>query len=1682
MFGNVLQTVEEDHFNKNKESPNVNYDRMEAGYNGLFAQEDESVLDSYWAVRGEREELDHSPSSEMLKSTLHDKEAEDINLGIQEAILDPTRSMEDRAAISQLQVDRQRQETPLSVKLGQKLAIADNDIEGVPATDEQEEIRALYASSLMSQMAYREMQQSVMDDAKFSESGLGLLTDMAQLMVPFVEQSNVAEALTKVGLGEESMAAFFMQGNQKQVFFDAFKAMPTNVRITAIKKWAKIAHEANTTAFMTNGLLEQQMMQELVYGGNYGEGARYLDNFVGWVDLTVFAKPAAWVAKTVQKIAKAGKSIRQLRALEATISTQEAGAKLLRQMKIDGVRTKISPVSPIRVAADTNTESGKAMFFAVVEDATEEAAGAFGATSKVDVVGDSLMPELHLAREVVIKEAKAELLGFAGEKLSRGVQKDLRKLRKGMVSKLSRVEPTTVKDVGVRSDKGISARKAKSDAVKRAAAASAAERQSIQDVIDHIDLQLRKSSKGAQAEADLSRLEQGIIPKRFQKAAVEGAVEVVEEVPVGAAIPTIPEFHKAFLTDGVRNKIHNIDANIEKSRIQSQKIVEALDESAVNSLTRAEMESASAHEVDNLKDVIGLASRDNMFQHTNTPTGARISGVYGHADNGWSSATEAFDQAGVALRAHGVDRSNMYLLERLDETGEYIRVDEATGKDFLVGVDFDYQVKFSDVMNWDKLSVHKNFLDTVPLLAKHAINRHFWDPASILDPQLFLGANARVDKSAQITQDFLEVGKKFSDGFGKASKESQASMYKYILEANEQQIPFNINTLRGDYGFSSAEIKTLRDFREYWDTVWEARNVTDIRALRNQGFGVYANNKGDNLFAKPVAKAQVSRGNIFYDPATGLTKHMDEVGLQKLYDDGHTIGKLRRPIEVGGKNADQMILKNDSGWRALNDSDKAYPYRHGYFQRIYNKPHFVVKQGFNVDGSEYWRAVATADTVDDANVYIKKLAKTDSEGVYKHRPDVKDPREQGSFEMDTFESSGMSMQRVRGDKLIDSTAVVRGTEDANVLSPVDAIISSSRSMGRKVAMSDFIQAAKGRFMAQYADQLPLVKGQRRYPRTMDEIGATGDATSKAAADARSTYEYISFLEYGYISSVDNVYKTILKSLASRFGERGFRGTEIALEKASEVAPTSFAKNLAFQMYIASNPLRQAALNAHQSVLLTAKFPKYVASQRLAADMHAFMYMRMNIKVPKAAIKLTGRTEGELKLMWKQYQKSGLSASIDQHNMIRGSLMDMVEASKFKGNLVTKGLGQAQRFGFNLGEEVNLNSSWLSHYDAAAKTKKFLDASDFDRIAGNARNFTFNMNRAGDMPYNANALSLFFQYMQVPHKSLLQMSNRALTGAERTSLGMYNLTMFTLPPAAMYDWFGDVLPDAQENPELHEAIVSGFEFYIFNKMAELASGDHVSVDFGNLAPSDAYGLYDFMRSMLTTELGEIIAHTPSGQLFAGSNPRITKLFKTIVSYVTPDDTQGMSPTTLSNVFRDLAALSSGMSNLFKAKMALEHHKAYGNRGQVLDPSVSTPEAILMAFGFKTMDSARATWVGMELYEKSSEYTKDVSEWYKQLTMKLASEGGRADTDEYITTVTSMAFLAFGSSKKAHSIIARNLDRDTLAGKGAIYDSILRRAEVLTGDELRTVVNSAPDWAGKEDAVKAVNAINRYKEEE
>jgi len=1525
MFDNVLMDSTDEARTAPRKEPDAAYQKMEAGFNALFEQGGQEGIDAYNNVLDEQDSLGHSPSSVGLKDALHQEETDMLNLEKSNIMLDTSVDIGTRSTISQMDITDNRPETTLPHKLGREFLMQEDEAEGIPTTDERDSLRSLAIESLKNVTQYREAQQAIADSKDFDKTmtGLTMTADMVQLVIPFIEQANVAEALVKIGDAGGSLQSFLLMGEAKQEFFNAFKRMPLNERIGAAEKFLNVAHEANRTGFITNGILEKQMFDELIYGGAYTDVDRWVDDFVSIADLTILGKPLAWAVKA----ARAGKAVKAGAKLPVVLPEDLLSAK-------DMVRTKVSPVSPLRIASETNAEKTKAMYKMITEDTTDEAAQALSGSDKVDAVADAVLPEMG-------------------------------------------------KDAGVRS------------------------------------------------------------------------------------------------------KVHNVDAINQKEFLLDSDVKNAIDESNINALSRREMESAEAHVVYRMQEAVGVTSRTEMFQHVHTPTGAQISGVYGPANGGWADAEEALSLTEVALREHGLTREDMYILERSNDTGEYMRVDEPTGGDFLVGVDYNYRVQYSDVMTWDKHDVKHNFLDRIPLAAKFSVNRHFFDPASILDPHLTLGANAKVDKAARITKEFLAVGKKFATSYGKAGKDSQAKMFNYILEANEKQIPHNVNTLYGEYGFSGEEIETITSFREYWDTIWETRNITDVRALRNQGYGIYEDVKlQDRLITRPVIKGQVERGERIYDPVKGISMFMNEDDLVKLYAKGDTVSRLRRPQDLGGAVTDQMIVRNNNSWRGLRDSDRVYPHREGYFQRIYTSPHFIVEKGVTENGKEFEKAIATAETIADANLYVKRLQRTNTKGEYRVRGDVKNPKELANFEMDTFESNGLSSQRVRGDKLEDATAVVTGTENSNVLGPIDSIIATSRTMGNKVAMGDTIAAMKRRFMEQHAENLPVEKGMTKYPKDISEIGGKGRELSKSVADARSTYEYISFLEFGYINGMDSIIKGILKSIAESAGEGGLRSVESVFEKASTLNPTTFAKNLSFQMYLATNPFRQFALNVHQSTLLAATFTGYVTSQKLVADMHAFMYMRMGIDVPKAAIALTGRTKDELKFMWAEYKKSGLSASIDQNNLLRGALVDMAESQRYKGDFgpVASPLSLSRKVGFDFGEELNLNSAWLAHYDAAMKAKNYLDASDFDRISGQARNFTFNMNRAGDMPYNSNSLGLFMQYMQIPHKSLLQMTNRALSKESRARLFMYNAMMFTLPPAAMYEMFGGVLPDKEKYPDTHEAIVQGLEFFMFNKMLSVATGEEVDMNFGNLAPSDSYGLWHFIKGMLATDMGAMVASTPSGQLFFGNNPRITNLAKTVASIVNPNKDVREHPVTMARAWKDLASLSSGMSNYFKAKMALEYGKAYGARGQVVDPSVSTPEAVLMMFGFQTMASAQRAWVGMDMYKETNEYTKDVNEWYKRTTRGLASEGLTAEDSEYVIMVLSQCFLAFGSSTKAQSIIAKNLDRDAASGSSVIYDHIISKFEYMGGDKIIEWSNSLPaDGTSRhQDLIDTINKVREYEE--
>lgn len=127
--------------------------------------------------------------------------------------------------------------------------------------------------------------------------------------------------------------------------------------------------------------------------------------------------------------------------------------------------------------------------------------------------------DINQIKADLIEETKAELIARSGERLTRGQEKALRAERRQLFDRLSRTTTTTadveleIKDIKT---KRMPARKAKELAREAAQETTDQEIASIRERINLLDDRLGRHNLAKQAESDLSRLEQGILPKRQQ--------------------------------------------------------------------------------------------------------------------------------------------------------------------------------------------------------------------------------------------------------------------------------------------------------------------------------------------------------------------------------------------------------------------------------------------------------------------------------------------------------------------------------------------------------------------------------------------------------------------------------------------------------------------------------------------------------------------------------------------------------------------------------------------------------------------------------------------------------------------------------------------------------------------------------------------------------------------------------------------------------------------------------------------------------------------------------------------------------------------------------------------------------------------------------------------------------------
>ena len=1165
-------------------------------------------------------------------------------------------------------------------------------------------------------------------------------------------------------------------------------------------------------------------------------------------------------------------------------------------------------------------------------------------------------------------------------------------------------------------------------------------------------------------------------------------------------------------TDGsVKNKVGNMGSKKDQEITGNPDTLEFNKKDGQIYYFEQEKRSARAHIANDLHNAVGITTRSELTTVDSFGGSTRFSMKYGPEQGGWSNAEDAIEGVKISLRDLGITDDNIKLLYRDGEN--YVPTtlaDEAKladgPQDYIVQVDYDYKVNPMDVEEWSKPDVKRNLFDRSALLSgtsNGSFQRHLLDAASMLDPKLTGGAAQVIDKSAELDRKLVEELKKFSDTYVALPADRQQMVESLLKEANFKSQGPNLNKLIAD-GFTPKEVEALSSWKNFGDTMYWLENADLVKTLSNQGFGVIDGTKdGSKLFAKGIQRGGVKQNAKVYDPIKDEVVTLSGKELDDLYEAGGEVATLKQPTMIDDDMVDLIVTTNKPGasyLRRLNPEDSVLTYKPWHYQVRYKAPYFIDELVHNSKGEFlYKKAVAVSGNVKDAEREVRRLTATTGRQYAPPRRDIK-MMDLGSEDYWSLQvTTGRTSQRVRGKRLEDSTNPMNsGADNQWVLGPIDSAIAAARNMSKRASTRDYLDATKARFMENYGDLIPKNKyGQVAFPRTSKDIsnmGSVGKGQSKRLADARTTYEYIKSVENGYVNSLDDAFKALFRGVGDIAGSMGLKKAEGSANfMADNVSITSDTKQLATTLYITTNPLRQIAVQSSQAMQLMANFPGYVGKQGLARDM-SWLYTLMSANgevgsTAKKLIKAAGRTETEAKDMYRWFMESGQASGIDRQALVKGSLTDLVEASKITGKntILSKTLGTLRKYGFDAGETVNVSTSWLAHYDKISKAKKGrLTQADLDQISASARNYTGNFNDAGRMPYSENFLGLVFHYAQVPHKLILTgLTNRGLSPAERVRLTTFNALMFSLPPATMYSMFGDILPEGEEARDL---VVQGLLGYTFNSMLTQASQmvdesqPKTKLDFSNMAPNDMTGLVELVHGLFTTDAGEIMANTPAGQLFFGANPRLTNLAKSsarLFNYF--DDEQ--EPIAVATLAKETAKMFSGMSNLWKAKMALQTGLKRNSLGNITDTQVSAFEGVGQAFGYPTMDESQRRWIGNERYVKTKAFKDDVKEYYKTIKRNLAVDGIDPKSHEGITRVVSYASQGFEGVAKieAQRMIGQLLKRDAKDGDGSLYNSIIRASGMMDAQETHNMIDAIPDWDEKkrQKAHDTINFMHNFK---
>lgn len=1376
--------------------------------------------------------------------------------------------------------------------------------------------------------------------------------------------------------GVVGTAAAILPGTAKKNLSDSVRKMGPEERVAFAKEIASVVKESSGIFTDVNQLQAESFLNEVVRG-QYSDSDKYVDNLFNILDLV-------GIGGTLKNMGRVGKGLKSsFSAAKASAMESDMASNLSR---VDpAMSTPVREAGPIagvtgdakitQVPQTTKTASKIEALEAEYAANLEQTSGKLESREVVEL--RAAKEQLQVALRESLPTADLKKPGMATAMVERKV--DI----KSQISAIdSRLENNAIANkaeqrlVEIEKEKDVLSRNMESTPAPLDPLAAAIQRAYNQSTfVTHHPrspgsiLYLTNPAKAKSLHAQVYLDETGAVAQ-----ATHGVAR--EEALLKGVSPQVTD-----KTGRVKKAPDDIE-NTLRTVLASELGMSVKNSFGGFAFSEKEIASARAAKVSDYSGVSGINLNSAMSSFEFDGAKAKINAVYTNGQGGWLQAEEAVSQAKFSLQKQGIKDQDVEVL-RLDG-GEYVpvKLEEVRGVegDYVVRISREDQLSDMDVTDWDNLTVKRNLFDRFQTSGNNSQgswNRFFVDPASTLDKRITGSMSVADDKAAKLTAELLQVFEtKFTTPFMSLKKDRKELLEGYIKEANVKEYKFDPVALSNK--FNKKELDILRGWRDAWDIAWTFENLDLVRTLRKDGFQYFDT---PNLTAVVKQRPKRFENRRVYDSASDSNRVLTDAEINDIYAKGGFIGEFRRPLDLHGESMEYLIVRNTPNEyaRKLNDSDKMLEYRDGYYQVSYKNPKFIDETVTDSRGKVTTRTLAVTSSIAEADQIVKKLSAQNPGNQYKYRGDDRKVSRNSDMYWDMNHVGGRIAQRHRGQLLENGVGLKQMGSIDFIESPADSAMKASLSIGGRMAMRQTLEVSKERFINQYSHLLIKEDGFARFPSSRDQIVMKGEASTKELADARTTWEYINYMENGYLNVMDDKLKAALNIFADFAGLRGLDTVENLARAGSDANITGTVKGGVFASMIASNPLRQYIVQMNQGLRMLAYNPKAFLSGNIQKYSTAYFFKDTKMKF-----------SADTKEFLDFFHDTGMSQAITRGNLIRGTLLEASGRYSTADKLSKATVGKLREVGYDKAENGNLVIHAAAVYDkykrAGANIK---DAAIREQMHQETRALTGNMNFAGDMPYNQNWMALMFTYMQVPHKFMLQSLNRQLTVAERTRLVSADMTFWGLPTGMVAYFVGqDLLP---EDEDIRHIVTDGLESWVINRSLSSLTGERQNIDFSSLAPYDMDGWGKIMNSFFFDGgIKGIIDNSPTARVFGLSVDSRTGLaLKTSRDYFMSftDMADSYTNPEFVDVMDNWGKMSTGWTNYQKARSMWHFGVSRDKQGRLTDDDTTRVEAIAQLFGFGPKDTASYYKVMMDS------------------TVKNAKDAAKADVKQLKTMINS-----------------------------------------------------------------------------